>query len=109
MRETVKQISCSQCGAPIDLARDNACTHCGAPIALVDPEGVAKAIQELNAPHATGSPAADATVTRKALSDAQIDALFDQERLRERQGDNDLLVIGMEAVAGLVGAFLLTR
>ena len=109
LRATVKQISCSQCGAPIDLAKDSACTHCSAPISLVDPEGVAKAIQELNAPRANGGPAGDASVTRQALSDAQIDALFDQERMRERQGDNDLLVIGMKAIAGLVGAFLLTR
>ena len=108
LRATVKQISCSQCGAPIDLAKDSACTHCAAPIALVDPDGVAKAIKELNAPRAEG-PAGDASVTPRALSDAQIDALFDQERMRERGADTDLLVIGMQAVGGLVAAFLSSR
>ncbi|MBP8298365.1 MAG: zf-TFIIB domain-containing protein [Burkholderiales bacterium] len=110
LRETVKQISCSQCGAPIDLAADSGCSHCGAPIALVDPEGVAKAIQELNSPR-TEALATGGDATRRALSDAQIDALFDRERMRkrERTDHNDLLVVGMQAVSALVGAFLLSR
>jgi len=109
LRATVKQISCSQCGGPIDLAADSACGHCGAPIALVDPDSVAKAIQELTSPRSGGQPSADANATRQALSDAQIDALFDQERVRQRAGNNDLLVIGIEAIGALVGAFLLSR
>ena len=49
LRDTVRQISCSQCGAPVDLATDGACTHCGAPVALIDPDGVAKALRDLAA------------------------------------------------------------
>ena len=49
LRATVRQISCSQCGAPVDLAADTACKHCGAAVALIDPEGVAKAVRELAA------------------------------------------------------------
>ena len=37
LRATIRQITCSQCGAPIDLASENACGHCGASIALIDP------------------------------------------------------------------------
>ena len=48
LRETVRQISCSQCGGPIDLSKDTACTHCGAPIALIDPDGVAKTVHDLS-------------------------------------------------------------
>ncbi|MEP7083904.1 MAG: zf-TFIIB domain-containing protein [Betaproteobacteria bacterium] len=108
LRAIVKQISCSQCGAPVDLAKDSACSHCGAPIALVDPDGVAKAIQELRRPQAAGA-AGDASVTRQALGDAQIEALVDLERMRERGDDADLLLIGLQAVGGLVGAFLSSR
>lgn len=110
LRETVKQISCSQCGAPIDLAADSGCSHCGAPIALVDPESIAKAIQELNSPRSAAQ-ATGADATRQALSDAQIEALFDRERMRERErtDHNDLLVVGMQAVSALIGAFLLSR
>jgi hypothetical protein len=109
LRATVKQISCSQCGGPIDLATDNACGHCGAPIAMIDPDSVAKAIHELESPGRGASTPSEANATRLALGDAQIDALFDQERMRDRGGHNDLLVIGMEAIGALVGAFLLSR
>ena len=59
LRETVRQIACSQCGGPIDLSEDTACTHCGAPIALIDPDGVAKAVHELTIGQASISPATE--------------------------------------------------
>ncbi len=109
LRATVKQIACSQCGGPIDLATDSACSHCGAPIAMIDPDSVATAIHALTSPQSGGPPSSNANATRQALSDAQIDALFDQERMRERAGHNDLLVIGAEAIGALVSAFLRSR
>ena len=57
LRSTVRQISCSQCGGPIDLTKDTGCTHCGAPIALVDPDGVAKAVHDLTIVNASTLPA----------------------------------------------------
>jgi predicted amidophosphoribosyltransferase len=102
----VRQISCSQCGAPIDLEKDSACTHCGAPIALIDPEGVAKALQDLaTARNATAPDEREAH--RAALTDAQIKAIFDLERMREREGDReqDLLAVGLAAA----GVWLATR
>jgi Zn-finger nucleic acid-binding protein len=108
LRETVRQITCSQCGAPIDLATDSACSHCRAPIAMIDPDSVAKAMRELAAPVG----AASAEETRQALTDAQVDALFSQEMVRERsrrENDNDLLIIGAQAIGELVGAFLFSR
>ena len=103
LRDTVREVTCSQCGAPIDLAKDSACPHCGAPIALIDSQGVAKALRDLS-----GAPFAHADAAQ-ALSDAQIAALFDVERMRERDGDNDLLAIGAAAIAGLVGGWLASR
>jgi hypothetical protein len=104
LRETVRQISCSQCGAPIDLARDPACTHCGAPIALIDPDGVAKALQDLGA---TGAAAADAErdAVRSGLTDAQIDAIFELQRERAGAPEPDVLAVGIAAV----GAWLARR
>jgi hypothetical protein len=105
LRAMVKQISCSQCGAPIDLARDDACQHCGAAIALIDPDGVAKALRDLSAGAAlTG--AADAAATRATLSGAQIDAIFDAARLRDSEGTSDLVAIGAAAIGGLLGALM---
>jgi hypothetical protein len=43
VRAQVKQITCSECGAPIDLDRDTQCTYCHAPISFLDPDAVQKA------------------------------------------------------------------
>ena len=108
LRATVKQISCSQCGAPIDLATDNACPHCGAAVALIDPEGVTKALQDLAAGGALVS-AGDAAKTSTAMSDAQIDAIFNAARLRDSEGTSDLVAVGAAAIGGLIGALIAAR
>src|SRR5664279_2108278 len=41
LRDTIRQINCSQCGGPVDLATDSACPHCGAAVSLMDPDGLA--------------------------------------------------------------------
>jgi hypothetical protein len=103
----VRQISCSQCGAPVDLAADSACKHCGAAVALIDPEGVAKALRELAASAAAQAPA-DAEALRTSLSDAQINAIFDVERMRQsqRESGDDLVAIGAAAIGGLIAGLL---
>ena len=108
LRETVRQISCSQCGGPIDLTKDTACTHCGAPIALVDPDGVAKAVHDLTIGQGSTAPATQEQ-TSVALSNAQLDAFFNQERIDEHEGSHDLLAIGVAAVGAALGAMLLAR
>ena len=105
LRATVRQISCSQCGAPIDLARDDACSHCGAPVALIDPEGVAKAVRDLAAT-GTAQPSAQETVT--TLGDAQIAALFDLQRWQKADDRHDLLAIGAAAIGAVLGGWLLS-
>ena len=101
LRATVREISCSQCGASIELAKDSACPHCGAPVALIDPDGVAKALREL----ASGTAFASVNHDRaQALSDAQIDALFGAAR--QHDGEQDLLAIGAAALGSLVGVWL---
>lgn len=102
LREMVRQISCSQCGAPIDLEKDEACPHCGAAVALIDPDGVGKALQDLSA----GMAQTDAAATRATLSGAQIDAIFDAARARPPGETSDLVAIGAAAIGGLLGALL---
>jgi hypothetical protein len=108
LRATVKQIACSQCGAPIDLEKDNACPHCGAAVALIDPDGVAKALHDLAAGVTQTSPA-DSAKTSSVLSDAQIDAIFNAARVRESEGTSDLVAIGAAAIGGLLGALMFSR
>ena len=106
LRATVKQISCSQCGAPVNLATDSACTHCGAAIALIDPDGIVKALRELDG--ARVSTAREQENTKTMLSDTQLNALFDLERMRDRDDDGrqDLLAIGAAAIGAVLGSWL---
>ena len=108
LRATVRQINCSQCGAPVDLVLESACSHCGAAIALIDPEGVAKALRELSA-EVPKPVSADPSAMRTTLSDAQVNAIFDLERMRKSEGDDDLVAIGAAAIGALVGVFLAGR
>jgi Zn-finger nucleic acid-binding protein len=45
VRSQVRQIRCSQCGAPIDLEKSSECHYCQAPVSFLDPEAVEKAVQ----------------------------------------------------------------
>jgi hypothetical protein len=110
LRATVRQIACSQCGAPVDLANDSACKHCGAAVAMIDPEGVTKALRELAAGASAQAPA-DAEALHTTLSDAQINAIFDVERMRRSQseGGDDLVAIGAAAIGLLVAGLLRFR
>ena len=104
LRETVRQVTCSQCGAPVDLARDSACPHCGTPIALIDPDGVAKALQSLSTEQAPRAPA-DPAAMRAVLAEAEVNAAFERERMREGEVGKDLITIGVAAI----GAWLVNR
>ena len=105
LRATVRQISCSQCGAPIDLATDSACKHCGAAVALIDPDGVTKALRELAAGASSAAPL-DPETMRTTLSDAQINAIFDVNRMRPDDGNDDLVAIGAAAIGVLLAGLI---
>ena len=45
LRVQVKQIRCSDCGAPIDLEHDSQCSYCHAPVSFVDPDAIEKAVR----------------------------------------------------------------
>jgi len=45
VRLQVRQISCSQCGAPIDLEHEEQCKYCHAAVAFLDPNAVEKAMR----------------------------------------------------------------
>ncbi len=41
---TVRQVQCSSCGAPVDLAREEACGYCRATVAVFDRDAARKAV-----------------------------------------------------------------
>jgi hypothetical protein len=48
LKDAVRTVRCSGCGAPVDLAAATACAYCGAPIEILDPQAVAKTFAELS-------------------------------------------------------------
>jgi hypothetical protein len=36
LRKHVQAVNCSNCGAPIDLAKGTSCAHCGSPLSMLD-------------------------------------------------------------------------
>lgn len=108
LRAVVRQVNCSQCGAPIDLQNETVCSHCGAAIAMIDADGVAEALHDLVA--GGSSPAGGAVApTTAALTDAQLQAMFDHERTREHDDVHDLVAVGAAAIGALVGGWLSLR
>lgn len=49
LRQHVKQVVCSSCGAPIDLERASTCGYCRAPVSVLDARQVEKIVAELKA------------------------------------------------------------
>jgi hypothetical protein len=49
VRTQVRQITCSECGAPIDLEHESECKYCHAPVSFLDPDAVEKAIKTWSA------------------------------------------------------------
>ena len=47
LRKSVSAVNCSNCGAPVDLAKGTACTHCGSPLSLLDLQQAAKLVADL--------------------------------------------------------------
>jgi uncharacterized protein YbaR (Trm112 family) len=47
LRQNVKSVACSSCGAPVDLNAGSACAYCRAPLSLLDARQVEKVVQEL--------------------------------------------------------------
>jgi hypothetical protein len=107
IRSTVGQITCSHCGAPINLESESSCAYCGAAIVIVDPDSVAKAAHELqSAERAEGTNAGSGAIATQ-LGEAQVNALLAQEEARDAPAQHDLLAIGIGAMAVVLGSAFL--
>jgi hypothetical protein len=108
LRRTVRQVTCSQCGAPVDLARDSACRHCATPVALVDPDGVAKALRDLATAHRHHAPG-DSDAVRAVLAEAHAEAVLERARMHEIATDRDLVTLGVAAIGAWLASRLIDR
>lgn len=102
LRSVVREISCSQCGAAINLTTDTACPYCRAPIALIDPDSVAKAVRDLSAAGKESPSQQASTMAGSTVHEAQMQAILSQDRIAKSDGRYDLLEIGLGAIAQLL-------
>jgi len=105
LKAAIRQISCSSCGAPIDLERDSACLYCRAPIAILDPDAVAATVRALQSAEARRT-----SVDVGALVDAMLDAQREARgstswSVLSHQGSSatvDLVRLGLDAIAAFM-------
>ena len=45
LRSQIRQVTCSECGAPVDLEHSTECKYCHAPVSFLDSDAVEKAIK----------------------------------------------------------------
>lgn len=48
MRQFIREVRCSSCGAPVNIEHDAKCGHCGTALAMLDPDAVEKAVAALS-------------------------------------------------------------
>jgi hypothetical protein len=97
LRKLVRQVTCSQCGAPVDLIKDSVCSHCGTAVTLVDPEGIAKAVKELEASEARHAEPASEAQLQAALIMVQNESL--SRKYTDQDVPHDLLTAAVSAIA----------
>jgi DNA-directed RNA polymerase subunit RPC12/RpoP len=49
LRAEVREVQCSRCGAPVDIAKGFECGHCGSPLSVLDADAVERTLKELQA------------------------------------------------------------
>jgi hypothetical protein len=75
IRVDVKQLQCSNCGAPIDLEHATSCIYCGSPVSILDADAVKEAMQMW-----TDEDARTRIATAEAL--ARVQRVFDAQPSR---------------------------
>lgn len=102
LKQLVRVIRCSSCGAPVDLDQQAACGYCRAPIAMLDPDAVARALRELDA--AAAKRAALASPEQQAagiVESARFERAMRAEQARDRATGVDLIDVGLAVLASL--------
>ncbi|MCZ7652345.1 MAG: zf-TFIIB domain-containing protein [Thermoanaerobaculia bacterium] len=106
----VKQIRCSNCGAPVDLAKGAVCVYCRTPAAVLDPEAIEKALAEFRAAEEARTRPLDPTLPlRLATERLRVERTFaalehDGGWLALAGGrEGDLVLAGLKAMFGWLG------
>jgi DNA-directed RNA polymerase subunit RPC12/RpoP len=108
LKQRVRQVNCSNCGAPVDIDRGSACAHCRTPIAIIDPDQVRKAVAEMR--EAEAGRAIDPTwplrvAAERERAEAAFAAAGSHSHLAGIHGAPDgldLIAVGLRVLRGLL-------
>lgn len=100
LKENVQTISCSNCGAPIDLAKASTCGHCGTPLSMIDMKQAETVVNELKRA-AEPKPIDPALPIDLARARREVDAAFasDSDWWKDA-GSSGLVEAGFGALLG---------
>jgi hypothetical protein len=104
LRNNVQTINCSNCAAPIDLAKDSVCRHCGSAISMLDLKQMTRTIEQLQAASEGRTVVASAGAGSRAdgLEPDDIDALVLALRAERQDSPLSLIETGLRLVGGLL-------
>jgi Zn-finger nucleic acid-binding protein len=106
LRARITQVSCSNCGAPLDLDKDVACGYCRAPISMLDPDQIRATLAELQAADARRQQIDPALPLTLMLERVQAERVFAEAAA---QAGGDLRwTLGASSGSGLVESGLAT-
>ena len=103
LRQNVQMVNCSNCGAPIDLARTAACTHCGSPLSMLDMKQAERLVEQLRQADRSDQPIDPALPLELARARRQAEEAFRDMPSTSLTTD---LWISEVTTTGLVGAGL---
>ena len=109
LRRNVQSINCSNCGAPIDLAKRSDCGHCGSPLSMLDMHQAERLVEQLRQAARTDKPIDPALPL--ALARARREAEHAFEGLPDRtswEWNSDSLSLGLVG-AGLAQLFRILK
>ena len=105
LRQNVRSVNCSNCGAPVDLANTSACAHCGSPLSMLDLQQAGDLVTLLQNAAQTGRTIDPALPMRLEQARREVEASF-AAFARHPQApaghDGDLLSIGLTLIGKLL-------
>lgn len=108
LRGRIRQINCSNCGAPVDLEKSAACTYCRTPLSMIDPHQLQTTLEELQAAESRRTnvdPTLPLRLARERLKTDRAFASSDGEwAIATLRGDRsgDLVQAGLRALRAIL-------
>jgi hypothetical protein len=111
LKDAVRQVNCSNCGAPLDIDRSPSCGHCGTPVSMLDPaqlEATARRLSDEDARRKAGDPVLPLTLAMERLRTERAFAALDPGALRStpvrESSPVDLVLLGLDALKKVLGS-----